>query len=175
MPRTRVEVDRDQKVAEIVEAAVAQLRSGGFDALSVARIARELGLAQAAVYWYFPTRDDLFVAAIDDLVQEALAVTSGTAVEDVLGFVDCFDTAQGIVASLYLRARSSPVVAVYEKEFRGRMQELLSTVVTGHVPDGDVAETAETLLCAIEGAVLLGLQGDERARVIRRVFTALVG
>jgi len=47
---------------EILALAQARLREGGYEALSVAALARELGLAQNAIYWYFPSKDHLFVA-----------------------------------------------------------------------------------------------------------------
>ena len=44
MPRTRPDVDRETKVDELVDAAVQRLMQGGYANLSVADIARELGL-----------------------------------------------------------------------------------------------------------------------------------
>src|SRR2546423_3715156 len=73
MARTRTEIDRETKVEQIVSAAERQLREGGFAALSIAAIARELGIAQNAVYWYFPSRDHLFVAALERLLRGVLA------------------------------------------------------------------------------------------------------
>src|SRR5437660_12462598 len=64
MPRTRAELNRDDKVAEILDVAERQLREGGFEALSMIGIARELGLAQNAIYWYFPSRVELFVGVL---------------------------------------------------------------------------------------------------------------
>ena len=52
MPATRHEVDRKDKVIEITAAAERQLLDGGYGSLSLASIARELGLAQNSIYWY---------------------------------------------------------------------------------------------------------------------------
>ena len=84
MPRTRSEVERDAKVAEILEAAVRRLAEGGYDALSVAGIARELGIAQNAVYWYFPSKDDLFAAMLTRWADETLAEVDAAAAESDL-------------------------------------------------------------------------------------------
>src|ERR687895_1279768 len=73
MPRTRTDTNRETKVAEILEAADRRLREGGYEALSVAAIARELGLAQNAVYWYFPSKDHLFVAALERMLRDVVA------------------------------------------------------------------------------------------------------
>jgi len=69
MPRTRAELDREDKMAEILEAAERRLSEGGFEALSMIGIARDLGLAQNAIYWYFPSRAELFVAVLRHMLE----------------------------------------------------------------------------------------------------------
>ncbi|MGA7329676.1 MAG: TetR/AcrR family transcriptional regulator [Rhodomicrobium sp.] len=44
---------------EILEAAQRLFAAHGFDAVSTRRIASEVGISQAALFGYFPTRDDL--------------------------------------------------------------------------------------------------------------------
>src|SRR4026209_1823593 len=73
MPRTRSELEREAKVAQVVEAAERRLRDGGYEALSIAAIARELGVAQNAVYWYFQSKDHLFVAALEHMLRTLVA------------------------------------------------------------------------------------------------------
>src|SRR5438309_8524424 len=131
MPRTRPELDRVEKETAILEAAMQQLETGGYGALSVAAISRDLGLAQNAVYWYFPTRDHLFVAAVEKMVERMLGDKPGTGgvVDHVIWFVERLDASHGVIASLYVRARASPVVAEYEAAFRARTRELLSVAI----------------------------------------------
>src|SRR5687767_12513554 len=91
MPKTRNELSRDTKVAEILDRAAARLQEGGLGALSVAALARELGVAHSAIYWYFPTKDHLVVAAFEHLVHGLLRrkpKTSTDVTEKVMWFVD---------------------------------------------------------------------------------------
>src|SRR3954454_21076806 len=113
MPRTRPELDRQAKEAEIVDAAARMLAAGGYDGLSVARLARELGLAQNAIYWYFPSRDHLFVAALERMFLEIVArKPKGRALETkVLWFVEQLHELQHVRLAMYDRARASDVVA----------------------------------------------------------------
>jgi AcrR family transcriptional regulator len=177
VPRTRRDVDRKEKVAQLVDTAIERLQQGGYEALSVAAISRDLGLAQNAVYWYFPTRDHLFVAAVDKMVDRMLddKPATGSMVDHVIWFVERLDASHGVIASLYVRARASPVAAEYEASFRARTRELLAEAIASLGPREDAAEVATTLLCTIEGALLLGLASAERDRVIRRAFDRLVG
>jgi AcrR family transcriptional regulator len=71
--RTRTDLDREAKTGEILAAAERRLRDGGYPALSIAAIARELGLAQNAIYWYFPSKDHLFVAALERMLRAIVA------------------------------------------------------------------------------------------------------
>src|SRR2546428_3966186 len=64
MPRTRSKIDRDTKISQILEAAEQRLRKGSYEALSMAGISRDLGVAQNAIYWYFPSKDHLLVATL---------------------------------------------------------------------------------------------------------------
>src|SRR4030081_840041 len=125
MPKTRIEVPKQEKVDELVAAAESRLRTGGYEALSVAAIARELGLAQNAIYWYFPSKDHLFVAALERMLREIAARKPSRAVGGVrriLWFTDQFEALFQYRPAMRERARHSPVVA----EFVEQLDALLS-------------------------------------------------
>ncbi|MFJ4187173.1 TetR/AcrR family transcriptional regulator [Kitasatospora sp. NPDC089509] len=63
---------RAETTAEIKRTALALMRSGGPDAITLRAIAREMGMTANAIYGYFATRDDLVTALIAD-VYTALA------------------------------------------------------------------------------------------------------
>src|SRR3954471_24297884 len=70
VPRRRVELERDEKTREILDAAAARLRADGYDGLSVAALARDLGIANNSVYWYFPSKDELVIAAVQVMLRD---------------------------------------------------------------------------------------------------------
>src|SRR5205814_9350531 len=102
-------------MSEILEVAERRLREGGYPALSVAAIARELGLAQNAVYWYFPSRDHLFVAALERILHRAVSTKKPPHDDDptvmALWFVDRLGQFQPLLAAVHDRSRFSPSVA----------------------------------------------------------------
>src|SRR6195952_94357 len=59
--RVRAELTR-----EITDVARRQLNESGAAALSLRAVARELGMVSAALYRYFPSRDDLLTTLIVD-------------------------------------------------------------------------------------------------------------
>src|SRR5207244_9299023 len=118
MPRTRHEIDRDDKVDEMLDAAERRLLGGGYAAMSVASIARQLGVAQNSVYWYFPSKDDLFVAVLRRLLARTLAAKppAGGLKRQVLWFADRLYELSPLRATVRERAKHSDVVAGFERE-----------------------------------------------------------
>src|SRR6266540_2922052 len=137
MARTRTELERDEKVEEILAVAERRLREGGYEALSVAGIARELGVAQNAIYWYFPSKDHLFVAALELLLREIAARKPSRAVgevERILWFTDQFEALSDLRGAMNERARSSQAVTDFVAELDALLSRMLSNAFRDHVP-----------------------------------------
>lgn len=56
----------------ILRAARAAFDHGGVDAVSLRTIARKAGTTIGMIYYYFPTKDDLFLAVIEDVYELVL-------------------------------------------------------------------------------------------------------
>lgn len=170
MPRTRPDIEREAKVAQIVDAAVVRLTEGGYDALSVAAIARELNLAQNALYWYFPSKDHLFVAALERMMRDIVARKPGrqrTVEAKVLWFVEQLQEVEHVRAGMYERARVSPVVADFVSALDATWHRMLSNVLAHELPDRELQAATDALIATIQGAFLRPMTPDERRRLIR--------
>ncbi|HEX8122554.1 MAG TPA: helix-turn-helix domain-containing protein [Solirubrobacteraceae bacterium] len=178
MPRTRTELERDAKVEEIVSAAVARLREGGYEALSVVGLARELGIAQNAVYWYFPSKDHLFVAALERMLRDVVArkpPDQPSLEHKVLWFVERLAEMADVRAALYDRARTSDVVAAFAAELQATWRRMLTNVLASRVPERDLEATVETLLATIQGVLFGDQTPEERERVVGFALQRLTG
>lgn len=69
-PPTRRERLRAETSREIKTIALRQLAEHGAGGISLRGIAAEMGMTARAIYTYFPTRDDLVTALIDDITTE---------------------------------------------------------------------------------------------------------
>jgi len=177
MPRTRPEFDRAEKQAAILEAAIAQLEAGGYAALSVAAIARDLGVAQNAVYWYFPSKDHLFVAALEAMLHDIASrkpTRDVDEVERVLWFTDQFQALSDLRGAMNERARSSPVVADFVAQLEALLARMLSNALRGHVPDAELPVAVEAFRATVEGTFLKGLDKRARRRVLRFALERLM-
>jgi AcrR family transcriptional regulator len=168
MPRTRTELGRESKVGEILDAAERRLRAGGYDALSIAALARELGLAQNAVYWYFPSKDHLFVAALERMLRAmAAGKPRGRGLEQkVLYFADGMHQLADVRAAMYERARSSRVVADFVAGMNAVWRTMLTNALSASVPEDELPLAVDALFATIQGALLQDLSAAERRRVI---------
>jgi AcrR family transcriptional regulator len=173
VPKNRSSVDREAKVSEILDLAAAQLETGGISELSVAAISRELGIAHNAIRWYFPTRDDLLVAAVRRLLERVVAKkppASHGAREQAVWFAHQLHRHAALRAAVHERAESSENVRRFVEEF----QDLLRGMVAIWLLGDRSARTVEvdTFLAALEGATLLS-DASQRRDVVRCAFDAL--
>jgi AcrR family transcriptional regulator len=179
MPRTRSELERDAKVDEIVEAAERRLRKGGYEALSVAGIARELGLAQNAIYWYFPSKDHLFVAALERMLREIAARKprreEAGPIARILWFTDQFQVLSDLRGAMNERARDSQVVADFVEELDALLSRMLSNALRDHVRAEELPVAVETFRATVEGTFVKGLDRRARRKVLTFALERLMG
>jgi AcrR family transcriptional regulator len=176
MPRTRPELDRAEKEAAILAAAEHQLGTGGYAALSVAAIARELGLAQNALYWYFPSKDHLFVAAVEHMgvrVFEAKHRTRGDWMARLLAVVDALAELYPLLPAIRERAMVSPVVRQFERALLSQFRAMLVEALAAELRPEDTGMAAETVLSTVIGSYATGLSRARRTAVLRHLIGRL--
>jgi AcrR family transcriptional regulator len=169
MPSKRTDLNRDEKIEQILDAAEQRLRSGGYPALSVAGIARDLGVAQNAVHWYFPSKDDLFVATLRRMLAAIVAAKPPAATgltNQVLWFVDELQSLHQLRAALAERARSSPEAAEFHAELNRGLRGMLANALSGRIPESELPLAVDTFVATVEGCVLQDLDTPSRHRLL---------
>ncbi len=176
MPRTRRTLDRRDKQQEILDSAERQLVDGGFERMSMAGIARELGVAQNTLYWYFPSKDDLLIAVFRRSTERAAArrPPAGAAIEEQAIWL--FDEMEAI-SSLRMAIHTRAAVSEAVDQVRAEGHAVLNTVVQAWLPASigaaDRHLVAEGLLAAGEGLLLQHPPRDDRNRALRFVIQRL--
>jgi AcrR family transcriptional regulator len=171
-------LDRGEKTREILDAAVATLLAHGYDGLSVAALARDLGIANNAVYWYFPSKDDLVVAAVERMLADIVArkpPSSRGLEHQVLWFVDQLSELTDLRAALAQRARASPVVAAFVADSNARLRRMLANALRPHVPARNLDDAADAFLSLVQGIQMAPLTPARRRRVLRYALRTLIG
>jgi AcrR family transcriptional regulator len=176
VPRTRVEATREDKAAAIVDAAARKLREHGAAGLSVAAIARELGVAQNTLYWYFPSRDHLFVAALQrvfgDMIQLKRAQNLALA-DEVVWFVEQLHAVAPLRAALFERARDSAVVAEFAGQLQAVLRLMLGNALRPHVDAERLDDVVGVFSATVEGLLVQPVDAGTRERLVRLALDAL--
>lgn len=175
MPRTRPEQDRQEKIDAIVDAAVRRLRDGGYGALSVAAIARELSLAQNAIYWYFPSRDELFVAAAEHLLRDALSDKPAGAdtLARVLWFSDRLAELGTLRAALRDRAAAALAVAEFLARLDATLDGMLANALRPRVAATELPVAVKAFRATVAGTYEADLPAEERHAVLTYAWRKL--
>ncbi|MBO2452162.1 TetR/AcrR family transcriptional regulator [Actinomadura barringtoniae] len=175
MPRNRQDVDREAKVTEIREAALRILREGGPAALSHSAVAKDLGLARTAIYWYFPTKDDLFVAALTDAYAEDLGDPPET--DDIMPrlawALERLTALQPLTHALHERARHSPAAAELETALLQGLTTRLHALLASKVPPEKLAPITTTIVVFFEGLLVQPRPPEERLRLLEFLISEL--
>lgn len=176
VPRTRSNLDRDTKIDQILAVAEQQLLEGGYGNLSLAAIARTLGIRQGSIYWYFPSKDHLLVAAIErTLVALAAHKPSGEGlVTEILWAVEQLEQFQSLRVAVHERARSAPVVADFERRFRALLETMLTGALRPHMSAADLDLAADAFLAIVEGVLLQRIEPSRRTRVLTFALERLI-
>ena len=140
----------------------------GYAGTTMASIGAGAGIATNVVHWYFPTKDELFVAALESYQSESLEELMerpaesqpGTddrqlLAERVGGLVRRLVDISSLIATLHQRSRDSPVVAQFRRKTQKRHADYIrEAVVRCHVPRADQKLVVEVLLSALDGLVM---------------------
>jgi len=149
-------VDHDAYKLDLAQRAVSYFSEHGYGGTSMRKIADHLGLSKSALYHYFPTKEDLFLACtkqvmaafdgdlIDPEASEAENLSRLTAV-----LRKDFDTEMALIFD-YLRGKSADEIAA-DEAMQIAMQAYRNVVTAIVGP-----ERAEETLARLMGELLLG-------------------
>jgi DNA-binding transcriptional regulator YbjK len=165
----------ERRRQELVTAAAALLRSGGFDAVRHRAVAERAGLPLASTTYYFASLDDLVTAAVERTSRDELAegrqqldgLTDGAAgtpalVELVLDQLLGPESRDGGLDAVLLRyerlvgAGRRPYLAPLMRELRGELDALLVEILERSGRPLDVVALRD-LVSLVDGAVISAL------------------
>jgi len=65
--------EKDERKQQILKAAASLFAASGFEQISMAEVAQNAGIAKGTVYLYFKTKEDLFLALLDNAFESWFA------------------------------------------------------------------------------------------------------
>ena len=187
MARNRPDRTREEKSSEILAIAQRLFLARGYEATTMAAVAREAGIATNVVHWYFPSKDELFVSALEALQSEDLGKAQERFSRSVPGqegkhlaavltdFVWRRLDRYGLIATLHERSHHSPVMAEFHERAHRRYADHLERAVDRFaMPAAERKLVVEALISAVEGLVMHRASKREARRMMGFLAKRLV-
>jgi AcrR family transcriptional regulator len=189
LANSRRAAHRPSRRVTVVEAAMALAAERPYDDVTVSDIAERAGMTPAAIYYHFPSKEDVLLEGLrafsDELIEEcrqrlsgALTVENLSALPaDLLGWFDRHRNAAAVffVASAGLNL----AVESWRREFRNEMVRQVALAVAqarGRISPARAGVIAAAYLSLLENAARSWLSNDEIFRKLgsRRIRTETV-
>jgi AcrR family transcriptional regulator len=156
MPANRPHVDRDAKTAQTLDAAESLLLRDGYEATTMASVARAAGISSNAVYWYFSSKDDLLAAVLRRRQEQTFArlKTEPTASlrERVVMVLAELDSVANLTATVHERAEHSAAVAELHEAFHAEIDAALRRgFEDAGLAERDARQASAALIAMVEG------------------------
>jgi len=192
-PHTAAQYERikDERQAEILGAALPIFARKGLAATKMADVATAAGVSYGLVYHYFPTKDAIYAALVEDALRGALAVAEEALGRDGSPWERLVWLCERMLAGvqhhpeyplLILQAYTSEIVppdarAALERYGQRTSQKVSELIqqgqAAGQVATGDTLELATVFLAAIQGVALHRLEAHAVSRPFPRSQTVL--
>jgi len=174
MPANKRQQDREEKRAELLAEARRLFIGDGYEATSMAALAKAAGVAGNTIYWYFTDKDDVLVAVLNAVLSDVLAEYEEVAtapLEDQLGWVvQQLQQMHRLVNTVHARAAHSPAVDAWHNGFHTLAEGLFRTTLERVGVDGaDVEAEIKIGVFAIEGLLSHGLDDAQQQAICRRL------
>ena len=168
---TRLHVDERRR--QLLELGTELFARHSFGELSMASIAREAGISKALLYHYFPSKQDYFVATLQQAAEEVRRRTEPDPdlppAQALAGSLDAFlgwiEENEVAYRKLVESAGSVPEVAALIKEVRDRTSaRILEGIGAGDPPPPRLRAAAGAWLWFMDGAILDWLEHHDLER-----------
>ena len=129
MARNNRKIDRQVKHDEIAAAAARLFIERGYEATSMAMIAASVGVAPNTLYWYYKSKDELLVDALNRLVAAGFAAFAGLHEQplgkQLLWAFQQFARVSDLISTVHALAARSEVVGKWHDQFHAALEGIL--------------------------------------------------
>jgi len=151
MPANRRPRARAEKRDEIVTAARRLFVDDGYDATALSKIAAAAGVTANTVYWYFPDKDHLLVAVLEELLADALSryepMAQRPLADKIMFAVQELSAMRNLVDTVHARRAASPAIDQWHTGFH----EVADALTRSELPPDDAEPASHIIAFVVEG------------------------
>ena len=177
MARNKRETDRQVKQNEIVQVAKTLFLSQGYEATTMAAIARNARVAPNTLYWYYRDKDDLLIGVLDGLLEDGFdryAKLADKPLNDmVFWLLKELEQAGSLVATVHARLSESAALREWHSQFHALIDQLFAERLASRGTE-DVDQRTDSMILSfvVEGLLSHSCDEIEQRRIIDRVLPA---
>ncbi|MCH8497407.1 MAG: TetR/AcrR family transcriptional regulator [Marinobacter sp.] len=157
MAKNKREINLDVKKKELEDTAARLFMEDGYDATSMNRISRALGVAPNTLYWYYPSKDELLVGVLNRLLSDRLTQLpsiAGTPLKTQMAWViQQFEQSRALMNTVHSKLDQSPVI----RDWHERFHSFLEAIVVHTLKAKGVGAQRAGLLATVAIFLLEGL------------------
>jgi AcrR family transcriptional regulator len=171
---TKPHQDRAEKREELISAARRLFIEDGFEATSMAHLARTAGVAPNTIYWYFEDKDAVLIAVLEAALADALAdyadIVSLPLEQQVRWSVGQLMQLRKLISALHARLERSESLNAWHTAFHQNIEALLRAALQAHgAPDQDLDAETRIWVFTVEGLLTHRLPADEQDAICRQL------
>ena len=129
MARNKRDVDRQEKLDAIIAVARTLFLDEGYEATSMAKVAKEAGVAPNTLYWYFADKDALLVAVLNTLLIASISartdIENTPLMEQLLWLIAQLEQRKPLIITVHSRLEHSEAVRIWHTQFHLLLDNLV--------------------------------------------------
>jgi AcrR family transcriptional regulator len=157
LPRNRRRIPREERATELLAAATRLFQARGYAGTTMADISAAAGVARGNVYWYFDSKDEIFAAVMDHLLeQEVRALDREARNRDPMTMLDRgladMQPLRPLHRAMHERLEHSRTVWEAHERFLRWVRTTVGAALEGQRCPADREMTTELAVALFEGA-----------------------
>ncbi|MDA8285509.1 MAG: helix-turn-helix domain containing protein [Actinomycetota bacterium] len=174
MPANKRQQGREEKRAELLAEARRLFIEDGYEATSMAALAKAAGVAGNTIYWYFTDKDDVLLAVLNAVLSDVLTdyrQVASAPLEDQLGWVvRQLQQMNRLVSTVHTRAALAPAIDEWHTHFHLITESLFRTALQqAGVDRASIDAEIKIGAFAIEGMLTHGLDDAQQRAICQRL------
>ena len=149
-----------EKQSELVDAATDLFIRDGYEASSMAKIAKQAGVTSNTIYWYFKDKDELLLAVLNQLLAKYYAQLperqDQTLAEQLIWLVQILNQYNRLLPTLHARIKISAALNQWHSNFHQLIDALVEASLNERLPPSCRQAELRILTYTLEGLVTHG-------------------
>jgi AcrR family transcriptional regulator len=178
MPRNNAHLPQHERIDRVLAVATTLFLENGYDATSIADIARGADLrSPAAVIWYFPTKEHILAAALERaaaIEEDALKARHLGSTDLFFAYLQDLREMRKLHTTMHERMSKSAVMLESHERLHSKMNARLVNLLADHKLKYDLELTMNVVSAVLEGAYVAPSDSFSGSEMVRFVLGLLV-